>query len=503
MVDFSKFTTTPHHEEPTLKLMIQNLGVAPTEAFTLLGASTTRDDTTKGLVGCFGTGAKHAINVLLRAGLSVRVYCGKTRLDFFTKTETMKDDLGEKTVERVYVKYGGTSTKTEGLGWVLDFGAIDWQATGMALREFVSNALDRTLRGQQDIIEARQSGDLTVIPVDDKACKAKAGYTRVFIEINDDVLRYYGELPKRFLHFSDHPEHAQESLLPKADRNLSDHQTAMIYRCGVLVTEFSERGLTSLYDYNFQPSEITIDDCRNSNEYSIRAACARRLRTATVDQLTPIFRALQSGEACFERDLEGLYILGSYETAKDEEKEAWKGAWAATAGDKVLGAAGEHTGAIAALVARKGHEVATLPTAWATVAGRMGVTTTSDILTDDEKKGRDSIAATSAAVRAVDQAWEWIELADLTQGKSKPKVKCFREIMDAESDCMGFFRFGGHTVYIREDIASDGVNKFLLKVAVEEITHYITGSGDMSRDFQSLLLDVIVEVMASPLGCVA
>ncbi|MHC4702644.1 MAG: hypothetical protein ACYTFQ_18940 [Planctomycetota bacterium] len=485
-----------------MHLMIQNKGVAPVEAFTLLGASTSRDDTTKGVIGQFGTGAKHAINVLLRAGLEVRAYCGKTRLTFFTKTETVKDDFGAKEVQRVYVKYGGTSTKTEALGWVLDFGAIDWQDLGMALREFVSNALDRTIRDpEQDLAEARQLGDLTVIPVDDNARKAKDGYTRVFIEINDQVLKYYGELPKRFLHFSDHPEQATQSLLPKADRNLTDRRTAMIYRCGVFVMEMTELRGDSLYDYNFEPSQIAIDDCRNSNEYSIRASCARLLRAAKADQLAPIFKMLQKGTKCFESELDSSYLLATWEDGKDEEKDEWQDAWAATAGDSVLADDDKGPGALAVaqLAGRKGHKVAKMPTNWATVASRMGITTATQVLTDDEKKGRETIPATQAALEAVDQVWEWIELTNLTQGKSKPSVKCFRDITDAEGDCMGYFKHGGTTVYLREDIASEGVNKYLLKTALEECAHYVTGSTDLSRDFQNYFMDMIVETLHSPL----
>ena len=49
-------------------LVIQNPGVAPIEGFTLLGVSTTRDCGVEGTIGQFGSGNKHAINVLLRAG---------------------------------------------------------------------------------------------------------------------------------------------------------------------------------------------------------------------------------------------------------------------------------------------------------------------------------------------------------------------------------------------------------------------------------------------------
>jgi hypothetical protein len=48
-------------------LCVQNFGVAPIEGYLLLGVSTTRDCGVSGTIGQFGSGAKHAINTLLRA----------------------------------------------------------------------------------------------------------------------------------------------------------------------------------------------------------------------------------------------------------------------------------------------------------------------------------------------------------------------------------------------------------------------------------------------------
>ncbi len=159
-------------------LCIQNPGVAPVEGFTLLGVSTTRDCGVEGAIGQFGSGNKHAINVLLRAGLKVFVYCGKTRLDFQTRDDEIDDGLIRKPVKRVVCKLGGTSTRTIDLGWVLDFGAIDWTDLGMALREFVSNAIDRTVREENgEFIPAMLDERLSIKTVDDERVKAKDGYT--------------------------------------------------------------------------------------------------------------------------------------------------------------------------------------------------------------------------------------------------------------------------------------------------------------------------------------
>ena len=201
-------------------LCIQNPGVAPVEGFTLLGVSTTRDCGVAGTIGQFGSGAKHAINTLLRAGLKLLIYCGKTRLEFTTREDSVNDGLVTKPIKRVVCKLGGTSSKTLDMGWCLDFGAIDWTDLSMALREFVANAIDRTVRERDDFVPALLNEDLRASIVEDGAVRARDGFTRVYVEVSDDVQRFYGELPRRFLHFSSRPQLVKESLLPKADRNL-------------------------------------------------------------------------------------------------------------------------------------------------------------------------------------------------------------------------------------------------------------------------------------------
>ncbi len=278
-----------------MHLLIQNPGVAPVEGFTLLGVSTTRGCGVEGAIGQFGSGNKHAINVLLRAGLKVVAYCGKTRLDFQTRDDEIDDGLTRKPVKRVMCKLGGTSTRTIDLGWVLYFGAIDWTDLGMALREFISNAIDRTLREENgEFVPALSDGRLSVTVVEDEKIKAKDGYTRVYVEMNDEVQRYVDDLPKRFLHFSSDPAQVKKSFLSKskANRNLNGTRTAVIYREGVYVREVLDYTEDSVYDYNFKTSPLEIDESRNSSDYAIRAAVARLYRQASTPELVPVFQAL-------------------------------------------------------------------------------------------------------------------------------------------------------------------------------------------------------------------
>lgn len=473
-------------------LLVQNPGEAPVESFTLLGVSTTRDCGVAGVIGQFGSGSKHAINVLLRAGLRVIVYCGRTKMEFLTREDHVSDGLVTKAVQRVYVQFGGTSTKKVDLGWVLDFGAVDWIEIGMALREFVSNALDRTMREEAGQFEAAiKEGRLAVRKVPETEVKAKSGYTRVFVTCNEKTDQYLAELPKRFLHFSDAPGDVKRKLLPKTNRNLTPgSQTAMIYREGVYVRELQEQRTDSLYDYNFPAHEIQIDESRNSSEYAVRAACGKAMKTASTEELVPVFRSLTAMEDTFEANLDPYYLGGpSYETPAEEQKQNWQHAWEAVAGESVMC---EPTAQQAMLVQRKGKPAKIVKSsAWAQTAQRFGITTSAKVLSDSEVRGRESCPVTAAAKKAVEIVWGWITCLGMAGGKEMPEVACYRDLTNAEQDAMGYYSDG--VVYFREDIAS-GENKYLVKTALEECVHHVTGAGDGSRDFSNFLIDMIVEI---------
>jgi hypothetical protein len=477
-------------------LLIQNPGVSPVEGFCLLGISTTRDCGVEGTIGKFGSGTKHAVNVLLRAGLPVTVYCGKTKLDFLTKDAQVNDGLTTKTVKQVYVQFGGTSTKKVDLGWVLDFGAVDWTRLGMALREFISNAIDRTLREECGQFEAAiKEGRLSVRKVPDTDVRAKDGYTRVFVGINDEVEKYLAELAKRFLHFSDTPSDVKRRFLPKANRSVNG--SAMIYRAGVFVRELQEYPTPSVYDYNFQTDELQIDECRNSSEYAIRAGCAQLLRKATTDELVPILRSLTEMEKTFEAGLDDHYLCSSWETPKQEQKDTFKRAWEAVAGTSVMCEPMAHQ---VELVQRKGYMPKTVQSStWVRAAERFGIPTATTVLSAAESKGHEPCSASLCAEQSVAMVWEWIASLGMTQGKTKPQVACYRDITNGETDCMGYYEDG--TVYFREDIAS-GNNKYLLKTALEECVHHVTRAGDNTRDIQNYLVDMVVNMKTRDLEMV-
>jgi hypothetical protein len=456
-------------------LMIQNHGVAPVESFTLLGVSTTRDCGVEGTIGQFGSGTKHAINAFLRVGLDVFAYCGNTKLQFSTRIETIDDGLVKKDVQRVICR---VNNRNIDLGWVLDFGAMDWNIE-MGLREFVSNAIDRTIREEGDFLTAIKENRLYVLPTD--TTRAKADHTRVFVEMNRDVRWFYGDLPRKFLHFSDNPELANTSLLEK-----DEVCSAKVYRCGVFVRDMKTQ---SRYDYNFKASELKIDESRNSDEYSTRAACALLVRNASASQLHRILKDAITHQDLFEQNFDAHYLLPSYITASDKQKENWTSAWRMVAGDAVACSCIT----LADLVRKKGYNAVCLQnSAHVSPYARFGIKTEVDVLAEGEKNGKEVLPPSVAAINSLNMVWQWLETHSMTNNQPKPPVFCFKDLMDAGQLTLGFCDTKG--IHLEEAHAS-GLSKMLLQTTLEECAHWVTKATDNSRDFQDFLLRLLVEVL--------
>ena len=480
-------------------LKIENPGVVPPEAITTLGVSMADTSKAPGVIGQFGSGSKHSIALLLRNELAPIVYAGTLRLEFSTRPQVVTDTQATKHFERVMVKYGGTDpitgssrSATEDLGFVLDFGRLDWDDIAMALREFVSNAIDRSLR------ETGNWNDVSVEVVGENQVRAKAGSTRVFIPLTPEVLQFHSDLGKWFLHFSE-PESLTKSILPKKNRNLGDRRAAVIYRRGVRVREFESSDTESLFDYNLD--DLKIDESRKASDWDVRHHSGKALANADAETLAILFdRLLNTDRPAWEFGFD-IYSLqpayGDSAEAIARRGKAWQIAFSSIAGDDaVLTAKGS-----ANQLERKGFKAVVAPENLISAASAYGVQTATKVLSADELSGREISEATPDAQAAVDYIWNRIEKIGLTNGKEKPPVRSFHSILDAGTMLNGYYKDG--IVYIHCDLGDCGsvvggqaaLSDRLLKVALEEIAHYATnGSTDNSRDFQDYVLEVAVKL---------
>lgn len=520
----------------TAYLKIENPGVAPSEAFTLLGASTKRDRGDTRTIGKFGSGNKHGIAVCLRRDLPPVIFTGNLRLTFGTKPKEIDDGLRKATFQQVVVKYGGKDDEgrnrsaTEDLGYVLEYGSNDWTGVELALREFVSNAIDRAIeQGENDFLTkfitergfqtapewrqddikdearaalkeyrktARDYQNVTVEVVNENQVRAKSGTTRVFVPMDNDVLTFFNNLGKWFLHFSE-PESLDKRILPKRNRNLNGRRAAVIYRKGVRVREFESDDVPSLFDYNLD--NLDLDEARKVDDWRVRYAAGQALASADAESLATLLSSFQGSQKYWEHGFDHYGLEPQWDTTGEAlaaRERTWQKAVESVAGENAV-LATEETGALAR---RKGFTVVNVPEPFVKAAGKYGVKTPEKVLTQDDRDGREIIDATPDALAALDFVWDVVERTGMTNGRKRPPVKVFRKIMEAGAQDLGFYRDG--TVYLNADIAGYGsleagqnaLTQQLLVTALEEVAHHVTGATDNSRDFQDYVLNLAVKV---------
>jgi hypothetical protein len=422
-------------------LMIQSIGEAPIESFTILGLSTARYD--EAAIGQFGSGAKHATLLLLRNGINPQIYCGRDRLQFFTKPATM----GDHEYHKVFVKQGNAKAKETSMS--LEFGELDWDNVGMALREYISNAIDAS--GFQNL----------VLDVVDKP-RAKAGVTRIFVELTPEVQRYYNDISSKFLHFSGSADTA-------VIRKETADDKAKIYRKGVFVRQISY-GKPSLFDYNLG-DDLKIDEARNLDDWAAKSACAKVLSQDT-DALADVFKRMIQGVPTWESTFSEWNMECNEEVLRES-----------------LTMACGHDDAIvcdhattAELLDRKGYRAIILPEEWVNLFRNKGVCDYRNHLSGVETKGQVIVETRQDTFDAVKSVWHWLVELELHANKEMPKVASFNKHMDAGTQLLGYYE--DNTVFINTESPT---NK---QTILEELAHYITGATDNSRDFQDFAFKV-------------
>jgi len=185
--------------------------------------------------------------------------------------------------------------------------------------------------------------------------------------------------------------------------------------------------------------------------------------------------------------------------ADEQRQKNWQEAFIGVAGsDAVLTQEGS-----ADQLKRKGYNPVKAPEGLVNAASRYGLQTPASVLSTDELSGREITEASPDAQAAVDMVWELLQQVRLTNGKEKPPVKCFSSILDGGTMLNGYYRQG--EVFINADISGsasvvagrDALSNRLLKVALEEVVHFVTEATDNSRDFQDFLLELTVKLACS------
>lgn len=334
------------------------------------------------MIGQFGSGSKHGILTLLRLKIPFRVFVGQDELKFVLNGGKMLD----KEYEEVRFVFKGEEHRT---GTCLDFGALDWTKSDMALREFICNALD-----QGELID---NAVQTVSEVE-----AKPDETRIFVELVPDVVDYFTNLDVHFLH---HRKQQNDSLL---SNNTPDIR---VYRKGVLVCA-ARFNAPALFHYNF--TEGKIDESRNMDSANVSSLAARLVENDN-KALSEIFGTFEQTEV-WEH-----HVGSSVRYWQDPTKNAVRTAWKLAHGDKPFVGSTE----MKERLAKKGIDSVVAPLLWTGVLEECKVPYGAGLFNALESSKLDSFPATEAACATFRRAWQWIKCANLTGGKDFPRIGCF------------------------------------------------------------------------------
>lgn len=468
-------------------LKIENPGFTSTECFTMLGVSTSRNCGNSDVIGQFGSGFKHSINLCLRKDVKLHVFSSKLCLEFAGEAFNVNDNINTKSFNRVVCRITGkdeegkTYNRTEKLGWTLEYGAADWDTIGMALREFIANAYDRTIRLE------KQLNCVAIELVNENQVRAKDGFTRIFIEATPEVLQYFNQLKSRFLHTVN--LNNKLGILEKAGRSLNDTDRAMVYKKGVYVRQAASYYGNSIFDYNLG-DELPLDECRNANDYDIRRYASQRLiMCSNPSYRTKLLRSLGEQQETWEASFPEETMMYKVDEFKDELSSMWKGTFGSLFGKNAVITQGEFTQND--LTTGKGYTPVTIKSkSWFKVLEKLGIPTYTLVLSKDELEGISFHEIPAKIGEEFSKVWSLLSSNGVTGNKDKPSLKVFSKLVDAgKQPPLGYYKEG--CVHINKDWNS---GKQLFITLLEECVHYITGSTDCSRDFQEYLLNLCYEL---------
>jgi hypothetical protein len=416
-------------------LSIQNDTVLPIEALVKLGLSSHKDDADT--IGKFGSGSKHGILVLLRAGLNPVITTDKDKITFYSKPQQMKDTQ----YHSVFAKVSGSRQQTIELGVTLNYGSDSWTKIDYALREFISNALD----------ESGVEGTKIDVVSD---VRAKAGHTRVFIPIAQEVSQYLIKLNENFLHFSG----KNKIGVIKKDKI----SPMKIYYKGVFVSENEP----SLFDYNCD-DRLRIDETRTLSSYAISEGVSALLNDDEEAMATLLTNSVE-GVTCFETTK--LY-------GWDLRKKTVVAVFNRLYPNAVI------TKSVTDLefIKAKGYTGILLRENMFNIL-KDDVKTNENVLTKVELAGGTIIKTDENTLFKAYEIWNKLEVLGLTNGKKFPDVKSFAKVTDGSNTLFGYYR--DNCIYVNIEHA---VNT---PTILEELCHHITGAADGTRDFQEFAFNV-------------
>lgn len=432
-------------------LMIENPGEAPIEGLLLQGATTKDPTRNDQVIGMFGSGTKYAVLALLRGSVYPIITTGLRKLEWDLRPLM----IGTVEHKEVFVRVDSRASRPTGS--VLNSGQSDWKANvQLALREFVSNALDEV------------GGDKSQVhwEINDKV-RCRKGYTRVFIPWAADGHESFRQfLQTWFLHFRNDKQLSQfAGPIPK----INPESRAYFYRRGVLIRQFS-RNEPSLWDYNF--IHLDLDEARNADDWKMQYE-ASRLLASHPDKLVQTIHAITDRPHLWEAKLSEYGLSDGIRANVETIRASFQNLLFAP------------TVASAELAQRKGIQTQVIPSNWYSALNTCSIPTVENQLSEWITKGVEEL--TTIEPKVLDRANYWesrIQACNLSSTRGPAPVRQFYQHPSAVSKLYGFCDSKG--IGLNKELGTEG--ELLDRTILEELCHWHSGCKDFTREFQEWII---------------
>lgn len=466
-------------------LMIENEGTTDLEALTLMGVSTSRNNSD--LIGKFGTGSKKGITLLLRQGIPVNTFIGNLRAEYFS--EPIKINGSE--FNQVCMKLTGKTpegkqvNRVEKLGWVLEDGVIDWNDSYMALREFVANALDAT---NHDLSKVK------IEIVDESKVRVKNGgqHTRIFVGLDYHVEFFYNNLNKFFLHFvgKQHKKVMKNTPLNRISQEVTGPE---IYYCGVYLCSMGGyRERKTLFNFNFGKHDLNVGESRTVSTDDIQKSISTAMIKMDEEHIGQLMDTWLTGIKTWEGKKFDYYLVDRYIVEAHADK--WRKCWASTFTDKhvpIPDDSVQHE--LTEIVERKGYIPVVVPNYFYSMLRDIGLPDYRKLINYLEALGYKVSDNVPESVKTVyNKIWE--ALTPYNRGKKIPQLKMFSTPF---LSTMTLGQYKEDVVYLNTCLVNDtgNVSEQLKRVILEELGHHISSATDNSRDFQNFFMEIITATL--------
>ena len=268
-------------------LKIQSKGEIETEAFTLIGASSKRNDETK--IGYFGSGLKYSIAALLRNNIDFKIFQGENEIIFDVVDKSFRNDV-----------YKAISVNGKETSMTTTMGGSDWDISFAPFREIYSNALDE----DSDVVLTKTTNLVGEI-----------GTTTILIEMTSAMTDFYNNINEYFCDKNPNVLTTNKfgTIYPKATTGFTK-----LFRKGILCYEDTK---PALFSYN--SPEFIINESRVLNSIQVASYAVAKIWKASKNEelISELINGLKGGNAGF---YEHTLPFSTYELFTNEWHEVCK-----------------------------------------------------------------------------------------------------------------------------------------------------------------------------------